>query len=80
MATINERFDELGDDINAVQRQLAVLAEQMRAMREETVGPLLRDHASRLTALERWQWRAMGAAAAVGALGGAGVGWLGLIA
>lgn len=68
MPSIGDRLDDIVDRLGDVSSSMAVLAEQVRTMRTETVVPRLVDHSARLRTLEAWRWWQLGASAAVGAV------------
>lgn len=68
MPSIVDRLDDIVDKLSDVSSSMAVLAEQVRTMRTETVVPRLADHSARLRSLEAWRWWQLGASAAAGAV------------
>lgn len=76
MSLIHERLDTMADRLQELAEVVTRLDEQVRAMRQDTVVPQLRDHGRRIRGLEAWRWKVVGAAAAVGMVSPQAAGWL----
>jgi hypothetical protein len=65
MSLIHDRLDDVTAQLLELNGTVRVLAEQVQAMRNETVTPRLADHERRLIVVEAWRWKVVGAAAAM---------------